>query len=106
MGSHHNGVVHGRLSKVLNTLRDIAQAVAASDLVVVQETRVESLICAIESSAAELYELYVGKMDKNTSEDSGNTSFTEVGSVVYKLTLYYQALDMRVKKLDFGNIIV
>ena len=78
MDSHKNGVIHGRVLTVLNTLRDISEAVTASDVISAQETRVEFLLSAIESSAAELHELFVGKMDEGNSKDSGNTSFGEV----------------------------
>lgn len=71
MDSHKNG----RVLTVLNTLRDISEAVTASDVISAQETRVEFLLSVIESSAAELHELFVGKMDE---DDSGNTSFGEV----------------------------
>lgn len=78
MDSHKNGVIHGRVLTVLNTLSDISEAVAASYVISAQETRVEFLLSAIESSAAELHELFVGKMDEDNSKDSGNTSFGEV----------------------------
>lgn len=77
MDSHKNGVIHGRVLTVLNTLHDISEAVTASDVISAQETRVEFLLSAIESSAAELHELFVGKMDEENSKDSGNTSFGE-----------------------------
>ena len=78
MDSHKNGVIHGRVLTVLNALSDISEAVTASDVISAQETRVEFLLSAIESSAAELHELFVGKMDEDNSKDSGNTSFGEV----------------------------
>ena len=78
MDSHKNGVMHGRVLTVLNTLRGISEAVTASDVIYAQETRVEFLLSAIESSAAELHELFVRKMDKDTSKESGNTNFWEV----------------------------
>ncbi|XP_078356003.1 uncharacterized protein LOC144640807, partial [Oculina patagonica] len=83
MGSQQNRDVHGRLSKVLNTLREISEAVIPSSAVGAQTeimediNRIDSLVSAIESSASELHDLTVGKKDKDTSKDSGNTSFTE-----------------------------
>lgn len=77
MNSYKNGVIHGRVLTVLNILRDISEAVTASDVISAQETKVDSLLSDIESSAAELHELFVGKMDEDTSKDSGNTSFGE-----------------------------
>ena len=90
MDSQKNGVMHGRVLTVLNTLRGISEAVTASDVIYAQETRVEFLLSAIESSAAELHELFVGKMDKDTSKESGNTSFWEV--VCLKLLLLITTL--------------
>ena len=82
MNSYKNGVIHGRVLTVLNILRDISEAVTASDVISAQETKVDSLLSDIESSAAELHELFVGKMDEDTSKDSGNTSFGEVVSLI------------------------
>lgn len=93
MGSHHNGDVHDRLSKVLNTLREISEAVSPSASSVVRteivedNNRIDSVVSAIESSASELHDLVMGKRDKDTSKDSGNTSFTEVSSVLQRFTM-------------------
>ena len=92
MGSHHNGDVHDRLSKVLNTLREISEAVSPSASSVVRmeivedNNRIDSVVSAMESSASELHDLVVGKRDKDTSKDSGNTSLTEVSSVLQCFT--------------------
>ena len=76
MGSNQNGDVHGRLSKILNTLHEISDALSSNS--VEDNSRIDSVVSAIESSASELLDLVVGKRDKDTSKDSGNTSFTEV----------------------------
>ena len=76
MGSNQNGDVHGRLSKILNTLREISETLSPSS--VEDNSRIDSVFSAIESSVFELHDLVVGKRDKDTSKDSGNTSFTEV----------------------------
>ena len=80
MGSHQNGDAHGRLSKILNTLHEISEALSPSS--VEESNRIDSVVSTIESSASELHDLVVGKKDKDTSKDSGNTSFTEVRSVL------------------------
>lgn len=85
MGSNQNSDVHGRLSKILNTLREISEALSPSS--VEDNNRIDSIFSAIESSAFELYDLVVGKRDKDTSKDSGNTSFTEV-RFVYMVVLF------------------
>lgn len=91
MGSQQNRDVHGRLSKVLNTLREISEAVVPSNAVGAQTeimediNRIDSLVSVIESSASELHDLTVGKKDKDTSKDSGNTSFTEVRLISVKM---------------------
>ena len=76
MGSNQNGNVRGRLSKVLNTLREISEALSPNS--VEDNSRIDSVFSAIESSAFELHDMVVEKRDKDTSKDSGNTSFTEV----------------------------
>ena len=76
MRSNQNGDVHGRLSKILNTLREISETLTPSS--VEDNSRIDSVFSAIESSVFELHDLVVGKRDKDTSKDSGNTSFTEV----------------------------
>lgn len=75
MGSNQNGDVHGRLSKILNTLREISEVLSPSS--VEDNCRIDSVVSAIESSASELHDLVLGKRNKDTSKDSGNTSFTE-----------------------------
>jgi len=79
MGSNQNGDVHGRLSKILNTLREISEVLSPSS--VEDNCRIDSVVSAIESSASELHDLVLGKRNKDTSKDSGNTSFTEVRCV-------------------------
>lgn len=85
MGSNQNSDVHGRLSKILNTLREISEALSPSS--VEDNNRIDSIFSAIESSAFELHDLVVGKRNKDTSKDSGNTSFTEV-RFVYMVVLF------------------
>ena len=80
MGSHQNGDAHGRLARILNTLHEISEALSPSS--VEESNRIDSVVSTIESSASELHDLVVGKRDKDTSKDSGNTSFTEVRSVL------------------------
>lgn len=84
MGSHQNGDVHGRLSKILNTLHEISEAFSPSSFkaLVEESNRLDSVVSSIESSASELHDLVVGNRDKDISKDSGNTSFTEVRSVL------------------------
>lgn len=85
MGSNQNSDVNGRLSKILNTLREISEALSPSS--VEDNNRIDSIFSTIESSAFELHDLVVGKRDKDTSKDSGNTSFTEV-RFVYMVVLF------------------
>ena len=89
MESHQNGNVHGRLSKILNTLREISEVLSPSS--VEDNSRLESVVSAIESSVSELHDLVLGKRDKDTSKDSGNTSFTEVRCVYGDLDQYCNA---------------
>lgn len=92
MGSNQNSDVHGRLSKILNTLREISEALSPSS--VEDNNRIDSIFSAIESSAFELHDLVVGKRDKDTSKDSGNTSFTEV-RFVYMVVLFMIAISRK-----------
>ena len=85
MGSNQNGDVHDRLSKILNTLREISEVLSPSG--VENNRRLDSVVSAIESSVSELHDLVLGKRDKDTSKDSGNTSFTEVRSVAFMVGL-------------------
>ena len=87
MESQQNRDIHGRLSKIVNTVRDISEAVIPNNAVGAQTeivedaNRIDSLVSTLESSASELHDLIVERRDKDTSKDSGNTSFTEVRSV-------------------------
>ena len=81
MENHQNADVHGRVARVLDALLEISEAkvVVQNDRRFVEDnSRIDSLLSAIESNTAVLHELIVGKRDKDTSKDSGNTSFTEV----------------------------
>lgn len=89
MGSQQNRDAPGRISKVLNTLHEISEVFSSSKMVGAQTeivedmNRIDSVVSAIESSVSELHDLVVpGKKDEDTSKDSGNTSFTDVRSVV------------------------
>ena len=95
MGSQQNRDASGRISKVLNTLHQISEAFSSSSSkmvgaqtdIVEDMNRIDSIVSAIESSVSELHDLVVPeKKDKDTSKDSGNTSFTDVRCVV-KFTL-------------------
>ncbi|KAK2563874.1 Bifunctional 3'-5' exonuclease/ATP-dependent helicase WRN [Acropora cervicornis] len=78
MESSQNEEVHGRISRVLDALLEIseAQVVLQNNIANDDRTRVDFLLCSIESCTSELQELIVGR-DENVSKDSGNTSLTE-----------------------------
>ncbi|XP_074615675.1 bifunctional 3'-5' exonuclease/ATP-dependent helicase WRN-like isoform X2 [Acropora palmata] len=78
MESSQNEEVHGRISRVLDALLEIseAQVVLQNNIANDDKTRVDFLLCSIESCTSELHELIVGR-DENASKDSGNTSLTE-----------------------------
>ena len=79
MENSQNEEVHGRISRVLDALLEISEAkvVLQNNIANDDRTRVDFLLCSIESYTSELHELIVGR-DENVSKDSGNTSLTEV----------------------------
>ena len=90
MENSQNEEVHGRISRVLNALLEISEAkvVLQNNIANDDRTRVDFLLCSIESCTSELHELIVGR-DDNVSKDSGNTSLTEVSFWDKSLLLIY-----------------
>ena len=94
MENSQNEEVHGRISRVLDALLEISEAkvVLQNNVANDDRTRVDVLLCSIESCTSELHELIVGR-DENVSKDSGNTSLTEVMSCDKSLLLIYGCLN-------------
>ena len=79
MEINENNDVHGRISRILDALLEISEAkVVLQNNIVEDSNRIDSLLSVIEKNTSELHGLIVGRRDKDTSKDSGNTSLTEV----------------------------
>ena len=95
-----NEEVHGRISRVLDTLLEISQTKVVLQNNCANDNRklVDSLLCSIESCSSQLHELIV-KGDENIAKYSGNTSSAEVTKVLRQITRLDVHLPWKSQKL-------